>query len=144
MNSFRKLVRTSLLILLLAFPTVNTLGQLCTRIPDVYYNINSATLSPSSQGKLDSLIVYLKDNDSVQLQIFSFTDSKGSASYNKSLSEKRNKAVVDYLKFAGIAGSRIKAYAMGENNLLPEKTKNVQVLGAQVNRRTEFRISLKD
>ncbi|MBY0425918.1 MAG: OmpA family protein, partial [Cytophagales bacterium] len=68
------------------------------------------------------------------------TDSIGSAKFNQALSEKRAKAVVEYLTVNGIAADRLKGIGFGFTRpIAPNSTEE----GRQKNRRTEFLISEK-
>ena len=69
----------------------------------------------------------------------SHTDSRGPASYNMKLSEKRGKSVIDYLVSKGISTSRINAQAFGETQLVNKCKDGVPCTKAEhaLNRRTE-------
>ena len=71
------------------------------------------------------------------IEISGHTDNKGSAEYHNALSEKRAKAVVDYLISKGISASRLKFAGYGLER--PMATNDTDE-GRQLNRRTEFEI----
>jgi len=81
----------------------------------------------------------MKDNPSVNLEMKSHTDSRGPASYNMKLSEKRGKSVLDYLTSKGISASRVNAQAFGETQLVNKCKDGVKCTEAEhaLNRRTE-------
>ena len=112
-------------------------------VSNVYYDYDKATLRPESVASLDSVVAFLKDNPSFNVEVYSFTDSKGKDAYNKALSEKRAQAVIDYLTGASIEANRLVAKGFGASmpaaaNTDPKGKDNPD--GRQLNRRTEFRI----
>lgn len=112
-------------------------------VSNVYYDYDKATLRPESVASLDSLTSFLKDNPSFTVEVYAFTDSKGTDVYNKALSERRAQAVIDYLVGAGIEQSRMIAKGFGESMPAASNTANNgkdNPTGRQLNRRTEFRI----
>jgi outer membrane protein OmpA-like peptidoglycan-associated protein len=73
----------------------------------------------------------------LRIEISGHTDNVGSKSYNKKLSEKRAKAVVDYLVDKGIDKSRL---AFAGYGFAQPIASNDTPLGRQKNRRTEFKV----
>jgi hypothetical protein len=109
----------------------------------VYYDYDKATLRPESVASLDSVVAFLKDNPSFNVEVYSFTDSKGKDVYNKALSEKRAQSVIDYLTGAGIEQNRLVAKGFGASMPAAANTDakgKDNPDGRQLNRRTEFRI----
>jgi outer membrane protein OmpA-like peptidoglycan-associated protein len=104
---------------------------------NIFFDFDKATLRPASTAELERLHQLLVDVPSLKIEISGHTDNKGSAEYNKELSENRSKAVVDYLVSKGIAASRLKyaGYAF-ERPIASNETEE----GRQLNRRTEFEI----
>ncbi|MBN9484915.1 MAG: hypothetical protein BGO70_05655 [Bacteroidetes bacterium 43-93] len=112
-------------------------------VSNVYYDYDKAELRPESIASLDTLVAFLKDNPSFNVEVYSFTDSKGTDAYNKALSEKRAQAVIDYVVgTGGIDAARLIAKGFGAAMpAAPNKTGNKDnPAGRQLNRRTEFRI----
>ena len=95
--------------------------------------------------ELDRLVKDIIDNPTVDVEIKSYTDSRGSAAYNMILSEKRGKSVSDYLVRKGIDPSRIKSYAFGKTHLLNKCADGVPCTAAEhaVNRRSEATIVIR-
>lgn len=112
------------------------------QVSNVFYDYDKSTLRPESATSLDSLVNFMKDNPSLAVEIYSFTDSKGKDKYNKELSERRAQAVIDYLTTAGIDASRMTAKGFGAAMpAAPNKVGNKDnPEGRQMNRRTEVRI----
>ncbi len=113
------------------------------RVSNIFYEFNDATIKSESVGALDSVVTFMKDNPSISIEIYSFTDNLGSPEFNKALSQRRAQAVVDYLEKSQIDRSRMKAIGFGNANpVASEKDENGKdnPTGRQRNRRTEFRI----
>jgi len=83
-------------------------------IEGIEYDYNSATLRPESKVILDELFNFLELNNNIEIEISSHTDSRGSDSYNQTLSQQRAKSCVDYLIEKGIDPKRIVAKGYGE------------------------------
>lgn len=112
-------------------------------IKNVLYDYDKATLRPESKTVLDELVIIMKDNPKIKIELAAHTDSKGSDAYNYKLSQKRAQACVDYIITMGIDESRIYAKGYGESrpiapNTLPDGKDNPE--GRQLNRRTEFKV----
>lgn len=112
-------------------------------LTNILYDYDKATLRPEAAASLEKLTSLLKDNPSLDIRIYSYTDSKGTEAYNKNLSQQRAESVVNYLVRNGIERSRLSAQGMGkENPVAPNKTETGKdnPEGRQLNRRTTFRI----
>jgi len=87
---------------------------------------------------LDKLVQLMTKYESIVISAESHTDSRGSASYNLSLSDRRAKTTAQYVISKGIDASRITGTGKGET------TPNVDCGGKctedehQLNRRSEF------
>ena len=105
----------------------------------VYFAFDKWDLNATSKAELDRLTKDMQDNPSVNLEMKSHTDSRGPASYNMKLSEKRGKSVLDYLTAKGISSSRVNAQAFGETQPVNKCKDGVKCTEAeyQLNRRTE-------
>jgi outer membrane protein OmpA-like peptidoglycan-associated protein len=105
----------------------------------VYFAFDKWDLNPTSKDELDRLAKEMVANPSVNLEMKSHTDSRGPASYNMKLSEKRGKSVLDYLTAKGISSSRVNAQAFGETQLVNKCKDGVKCTEAEhaLNRRTE-------
>ena len=113
------------------------------KVSNIFYEFKEATIRPESIGALDSVVTFMKDNPSISIEIYSFTDNLGTPEFNKALSQRRAQSVVDYLEKSQIDRSRMKAIGFGNANpVASEKDENGKdnPIGRQRNRRTEFRI----
>lgn len=108
----------------------------------LHFGYNDATLSNDSEKSLDKLVVLLKKNPSISLELSGFTDSRGGAAFNLNLSQKRIETVVQYLQSHGIKSSRLVGKGYGETKLLNKCADGVECTEEEhaINRRTEIRI----
>lgn len=90
-------------------------------IDNIFYEFNKATLLPSSTQALDSLVMLLNENPNITIELGAHTDYKGSAEYNKYLSQQRAEEVVKYLIKKGIAADRLTPVGYGK-----EKPKTIR------------------
>jgi outer membrane protein OmpA-like peptidoglycan-associated protein len=104
---------------------------------NIFFDFDKATLRPESASELERLHQLMVDVPTLKIEISGHTDNKGSAEYNKELSEKRAKSVVDYLISKGVAANRLKFAGYGFER--PMATNDTDQ-GRQLNRRTEFEI----
>ncbi len=105
---------------------------------NVLFGFDKSSITNDAKSNLDKLSGILKDYPDTDIEIQGHTDSKGSESYNKSLSEERAYSVAQYLAEKGISNTRMKINGFGE--LLP-KYINTTPDGRLLNRRVEFVIS---
>lgn len=105
----------------------------------VYFAFDKWNLDSKATTDLDRLAGDMNENASVNVEIKSHTDSRGPASYNMKLSEKRGKSVIDYLVSKGVNASRVNAQAFGETQPVNQCKDGVPCTKAEyaVNRRTE-------
>jgi len=81
---------------------------------DLYFVIGKAEIRPDEAFKLGQIAQILKDNPDATITVTGYADSgTGNASINQTLSEQRAQTVIDMLKKAGIAASRILSAAAG-------------------------------
>lgn len=109
----------------------------------IYYEFNSARLTPESEKIIDDyLLTLMKDKPGLRIEIMSHTDSRGNDDYNLSLSQQRAQSVVNYLVANGINRNRLVAKGYGETRLKNRCKNGVECSEEehQQNRRTEFRI----
>ncbi|MDH6309858.1 OOP family OmpA-OmpF porin [Dysgonomonas sp. PFB1-18] len=109
----------------------------------IYYELNSARLTPESERIIDEhLLKLMKDKPGLRIEIMSHTDSRGNDDYNLALSQQRAQSVVNYLVDHGISRNRLVAKGYGETRLKNKCGNGVDCTEDQhqQNRRTEFRI----
>ncbi len=109
-----------------------------TEIRNIFFEEGKATLLEPSFPELDNLYKFLLDNPSINIQISGHTDNKGKEDMNLELSEKRAKAVVDYLVSKGIKEEHLSYKGFGSS--VPIATNDTEE-GRTRNRRVEFTIN---
>ena len=131
-------------------------------IDNIFYDFDKATLRPESTEALDKLVELLNENPNVTIELSAHADYRGSAEYNKRLSQRRAESVVNYLIEHGIASDRLSPVGYGkekpktikrkltekypflkESDVLTEEyiktmDEEQQEICNQLNRRTEF------
>lgn len=111
-------------------------GEIATRM-QVNFAYNSAEILPGEKQKLDSLAgVFAKYPENI-VNVAGHTDSDGSDAYNKTLSEKRAKAVADYLMMKN--PNMIKPTSEGFGESMPIASNDTPE-GKAMNRRVEISI----
>ena len=108
----------------------------------IYYDVDKYNLRPEAQKVLDSLIIILKNNPTLVIEIGSHTDSRAAADYNIKLSQNRAQSCVDYLVQHSIAKDRLVPVGYGETKLVNDCADGVNCTDEQhqENRRTTFRV----
>ena len=120
-------------------------------MPLVFYPFNESELlindEVNSADSLNYLLSIMERNETFVVQLESHTDSRGNASYNKELSQKRAQTCVSYLISRGVARDRLVAVGHGKERLLISdadiakmRTEDEKERAHQANRRTVFRI----
>ena len=99
-----------------------------------------AVINPKSFPGLDEVVVMMKDNTKLEIQLEGHTDNQGNAKANLELSQDRVDNVKKYLASKGIGNDRVKTKAFGGTQ--PILNANTPEARAR-NRRVEMRI-LKD
>ena len=84
-------------------------------VENVFYEFDRADVTPESAAALNEIIQMLEDNPNVSIELGAHTDMKGNDDYNLRLSERRAKAVVDYLIQHGVAADRLTPKGYGES-----------------------------
>jgi OOP family OmpA-OmpF porin len=109
----------------------------------IFYELGSARLTSESRKIIDDkLLALMKEKSNIKIELSSHTDSRGSATSNLDLSQRRAQSVVNYLASKGISRSRLIAQGYGETRLVNRCKDGVQCSETehQQNRRTEFRV----
>ncbi len=111
-------------------------------IENIYYDYNSSRIKTAAKKELDKLVVLLKDNNNLLVEIGSHTDSRGDSKYNQGLSQKRAQSVVNYLSKNGIVKQNLIPRGYGESKLVNRCGNGVECSERrhQQNRRTELKV----
>ncbi len=100
----------------------------------IYFDTDKDTIRQVSFATLDRLVEIAKRCPRVQVEIGAHTDSDGAPAYNQDLSERRAKAVLDYMKLH-VDTAKYTAAGYGETKPIAS---NETDEGKQKNRRVEF------
>ncbi|MCB0574167.1 MAG: OmpA family protein [Saprospiraceae bacterium] len=114
------------------------------QLKNIYYDFNKWDIRPEAAKNLNKLAEFLKDNPGLKFELGSHTDSRGSDSYNLTLSEKRAKSAVDYMvSHCGVASESIASKGYGETQLMNKCDDGIACseYEHQLNRRTEVKIT---
>ena len=90
-------------------------------IDNIFYEFDRAELTKDSEKALDELVTLLNQNPHVTIELSAHCDYKGSAEYNKRLSQRRAESVVNYLVEHGIEAERLTPVGYGKDR--PKKVR---------------------
>lgn len=107
------------------------------RLNNIFFESNEYKLKKESYPELNRLTTLLKSRPGLKIEISGHTDNVGSPEANLVLSQKRSKAVKDYLIFMGIDKDLIIINGYGDSRPL---VSNSTERGRYLNRRVEFRL----
>ncbi|MTI20412.1 hypothetical protein E1176_05200, partial [Fulvivirga sp. RKSG066] len=112
-------------------------------IQPIYFDVGKYAIRPDAANELNKVVEIMKENPGIEIELGSHTDSRGSASSNLRLSDKRAKASAQYIISQGIDESRIIGKGYGEQQLINKCSDGVPCSAEehQLNRRTEFKIT---
>ncbi|MEA2933883.1 MAG: OmpA-OmpF porin, family [Variibacter sp.] len=106
----------------------------------IYFKTASADLDNGSEPMLNSVAEIANRCPAARFQVTGHTDSVGSKESNRSLSEQRAKAVVNYLARRGVEANRIESVGYGDAK--PVASNDSEANRAK-NRRIEFSLKAK-
>ena len=108
------------------------------RLNNLFFDVNEYKLKEASFPELNSVVETLKKQPEMKMEIGGYTDIVGKPEYKQQLSERRAKAIMEYLvKDGGIDPNRLTAKGYGETNPIAS---NDNTNGCAQNRRVEFKI----
>jgi outer membrane protein OmpA-like peptidoglycan-associated protein len=107
---------------------------------DVLFDTDSASLRGASQSTLDQVGSVIQEYPKTAVVIQGHTDSRGSEAHNDALSDRRARAVQNYLSLRGVDNSRMTTMAMGEG--YPVASNDTE-FGQQQNRRVDILLKAK-
>ncbi|MFD2522634.1 OmpA family protein [Emticicia soli] len=104
---------------------------------NIFFDSGKAELRPESFAELDKLLLLLKGNPQVKVEISGHTDNVGKDTDNLALSQSRADAVVSYLVSKGAIATNVKAVGYGETRPIAANDTDEN---RQMNRRIEMKI----
>ncbi len=108
---------------------------------NILFGFDNYALTAEAKENLGKLVTILTKYPDTDIAIHGHTDSKGSEAYNQKLSERRAKAVSNYLVSQNISSSRLTTIGFGESQ---PKYSNETADGLAKNRRVEFAITANE
>ena len=107
-------------------------------LENIYYDLDKFNIRADAAPELDKIVVILKDNPTLKLELSSHTDVRAPDAYNIRLSQNRAKSAVEYIVSQGVSADRFVAKGYGETQLVVKNAKTEEE--HQRNRRTEIKI----
>jgi OOP family OmpA-OmpF porin len=98
----------------------------------ILFDFDSAELRPESIEELERVVKFMGDVPFATVLVEGHTDSIGSDAYNMGLSDRRAKAVFDYLSSRGVDPARMSSVGYGETRPIADNSTDE---GRQQNRR---------
>ena len=92
---------------------VDSVGCPMEQTLKLLFDFDSAELRPESITELERVVKFMGDVPFAKAMVEGHTDSEGSDEYNQKLSDRRAKAVFDYLTSRGVDPSRLKLGGQG-------------------------------
>ena len=112
-------------------------GIVVTFDSGLLFDFDSEALRSTTKTNLTRLAETLKKYDKTNIIVFGHTDNIGDSNYNLKLSERRAKAVSNYLSMKSIPSQRLKPEGLGETDPVVDNSSDQ---GRQLNRRVEVTI----
>jgi len=107
------------------------------RLNNIFFEFNSASISEDSKTEILKVAQFINENPGIKILIEGHTDDQGSDDYNMELSERRARAVYEFLINYEISPSALTYAGYGESRPIEE---NDSEKSRSLNRRIEFSI----
>lgn len=112
-------------------------------IGPIHFDLDKSNIRLNAAVENDKIVSIMEEHPTLEIDVRSHTDSRNDDAYNMTLSEKRNKATIQYLVDKGISRSRLTGRGYGETQLVDHCSNGVQCPDEvhEQNRRSEFIIT---
>jgi outer membrane protein OmpA-like peptidoglycan-associated protein len=106
----------------------------------IYFDLDKSFIRKDAAFELEKIVAVMKAYPNLKIDVRSHTDSRQTAQYNESLSDRRAKSTRQWLIINGIEEDRLTAKGYGESQLLNKCADGVicSETEHQLNRRSEF------
>ncbi|WP_227819766.1 OmpA family protein [Polaribacter reichenbachii] len=104
----------------------------------ILFDFNKANITTHSALELDKLVEVMTNYPKMVIVVEGHTDNSGSIEYNKKLSDRRAKSIVQYVISKGIDSNRISGIGKGESDPKIDCGSKCTEVEKQTNRRSEF------
>ncbi len=112
---------------------VNPMG--CWVLDNILFDFDKDVIKPQAFSQLDQVVVILKKNPAMSVELQGHTDNVGTEAYNMDLSMRRSNAVANYLVKKGILRNRMATTGFGFKKPV---ALNGSDFGRSLNRRVEI------
>ena len=111
-------------------------------LENIFYDFNKSAIRKGAAQDLDALANLMNFYPSMQIELGSHTDSRGTDDYNMDLSVRRAQSAKEFLIQRGVAANRIRTVGYGETRLRNHCVDGVDCSDKEhlLNRRTEVKI----
>ena len=115
----------------------------CFGIKMIYFDFDKSDIRMEAAIDLEKILDVMNQNPTMELDIRSHTDSRGTFKYNEALSDRRAKSTINWLVKNGVKQSRLTGKGYGESQLVNKCSDGVICTEPehQFNRRSEFIIT---
>jgi outer membrane protein OmpA-like peptidoglycan-associated protein len=113
------------------------------KLNNIYFEFNKSNITYQGATELDKLVTVMNVYPEMKILVRSHTDTKGGATYNLKLSERRAQATMQYVISKGISKTRLSAIGLGSNEPKIDCKSNCTEAEDAQNRRSEFLIVKK-
>jgi len=107
-------------------------------VSNIFFEYDKSEIRPEAAFELDKLAETLMEYPDLKIKIESYADSRGTESYNQSLSEARAESTKQYLVDKGIDASRLSTEGLGETNPVNDCSNGCTEEEYEENRRSKF------
>ncbi len=104
-------------------------------LKNVLFYMGTTHLLESSYAELDTVVLFLKTNPNIKIELHGHTDNQGDAQKDVALSKERVEKIKEYLTSNGIHSNRISGKGFGGTKPIAS---NATEEGRKLNRRVEF------
>lgn len=108
----------------------------------IYFDLGKSLITDKAAVELNKILAVMQEYPKMRIDIRSHTDSRASVQYNLVLSDKRAKAIIEWLVKNGVDANRLRGKGYGESKLLNRCKDGVKCTEDEhlANRRSEFLI----
>ncbi|WP_309608160.1 OmpA family protein [Flavobacterium sp.] len=109
-------------------------------IPIIYFDLDKSYIRKDAALELEKVLVVMKLNPTIKVDVRSHTDSRQTFEYNDALSDRRAKSTIAWLIKNGVNANRLTGKGYGESQLINKCADGVECSEEehQLNRRSEF------
>ena len=107
--------------------------ELAAAFASIFYNLDKSNILEQYLDRVDKVVKVLQKNPSLEIEVSSYTDCRGSASYNLALSQRRTQAIIDYVQARIEKPERIYGKGYGEEEVNSAGGKDYQLVAGSYN-----------